>query len=593
MLLSLLLSCAVLSETPDTLAAATVSAERAVTVSRTDTVSISQVEPPAVTDVLLRTPGLIVSDNGGGAGLKTVSLRGLGSPHTTVRIDGIKVSNVQSGQGDLGMLDVMNAGCMVVDYAQNSIDFRSLRPTFDFGRKVGGAVGMSAGSFGTYLPYGRVDVKLSDRIAISASGSGNVSRGDFLYGDGLRRENNDLKQYKASLDGFGSIRGGDWSAKAYISGAGRGTPGSISWPSTDREKDLESFVQGQVRRNFGRLYSMNLCGKVSYDKTQYFSSYGNSDYGQAAVQLGSGNRFHPLKWLDVSITADFEWDRLKATYYDASRISTTAGAGACFKLPRFKADLTLEYDGTFDKDGLSCNVISPAADFRVELGGGVGLGGFARRAFRTPTFNELYYPGYGNPSLRPEDAILTDLGIDWSKSFGKEWAVAAKADGFFNMLSDKITSAPNPEDPSLWMPYNIDTVKAWGIDTEAGFRYEGPAFQASFSARYSFQNADNVPYLSRHSVVLSGEFSYKTWRLSPIWNYRGGRRDSYGDMEDWNSLDLTFSKSFMLGKRSGREVCGPLTLTLSGRNLTGTRYELVSGYPYPSRSFLISLSFRF
>ncbi|MCQ2142713.1 MAG: TonB-dependent receptor [Bacteroidales bacterium] len=587
MLLSILLSWMALSETPDTLSAAAVYAERAVTVSRTDTVSIPDYETPAVGDVLLRTPGLVLSDNGGAAGLKTVSLRGLGSPHTTIRIDGIKVSNVQSGQGDLGMLDMTNLGGMVVDYAQNSVDFCTSRPSFDYGRKVGGKVMMGAGSFGTYLPQARLDFKLSDRVSLSANASGTISGGNFVYGDGLRRENNDIKQYRAGLDAFGLMSGGDWSAKAYVGGAGRGTPGSVDWPSTDRQKDLSGFVQGRVRKNFGSLYSMDLSGKVSYDGTDYFSSYGDSSYGQTAVLIGSGNRFHPLKWLDLSLTLDFEWGGLRATYYEASRIAATAAAGASFVLPRFKADLTLEYDGTFDKGGLSSNVLSPAADFRWEVGGGVALGGFARRAYRAPTFNELYYPGYGNPSLRPEDALLTDLGIEYHKATGEQWTISAKADGFFNFLKDKITSAPSPEDPNIWMPYNIETVKAYGLDAETGFMYMDKDWKAAFSARYSYQEADGVPYLSRHSVVLSGELTFRGWSLVPVWNYRGGRHDSYGDMPDWNTLDLTFSKSIRF------KACGPLTLAVTARNLADTRYALVSGYPCPSRSFIATLSFRF
>lgn len=587
MLLSFLLSCAVLSETPDTLSAASVISGRAVTVSRTDTIAINNSLAPGVSGIMLRTPGIVLSDYGGAAGLKTVSLRGLGSPHTAIRIDGIKVSNVQSGQGDLGLLGIENCSAASVDYAQNSVDFITSRPVFENGRRVGGKAILGAGSFGTWLPYARCDFKLSENVALSVNGAGNISDGNFLYGDGMKRENNWMKQYKAGMDAFGLMKGGDWTAKAYVSGAGRGTPGSVDWPSDDHQKDLAGFIQGRMRKNFGRIYSMDICAKASYDDIRYFSSYGDSRYGQTGVQVGSGNRFHPLRWLDLSLTADFDWESLRSTNYDASRISASAAAGVCFSLPRFKADLTIEYDGTFDSGGLSSSVLSPAADFRWEVGGGVALCGFARRAFRAPTFNELYYPGYGNPILRPEDAILSDLGIDWKKSFGKQWTAWAKADGFFNFLKDKITSAPSPEDPNIWMPYNIGTVKAYGLDAETGFMYMDKDWKASFSARYSYQEADGVPYLSRHSIVLSGELTFRGWSLVPVWNYRGGRHDSYGDMPDWNTLDLTFSKSIRFSK------CGPLTLAFIVRNVTDTRYELVSSYPFPSRSFLGCLSFQF
>lgn len=78
-----------------------VTADKGVVVSRTDTLHIQN--PSDISGELQQIPGLMLGDNGGLAGLKTVSLRGMGSPHTAVYIDGVKVGNVQSGQGDMDL----------------------------------------------------------------------------------------------------------------------------------------------------------------------------------------------------------------------------------------------------------------------------------------------------------------------------------------------------------------------------------------------------------------------------------------------------------------------------------------------------------
>lgn len=114
------------AETLDTLQAVTVVADRGVVVSRTDTVKIKN--SISITDALSVTPGLYVADYGGLAGPKTVSLRGLGSPHAAIYVDGVRVGNVQSGQADLGMLDLDNCGAAVIDYAQNSVSFNTAKP---------------------------------------------------------------------------------------------------------------------------------------------------------------------------------------------------------------------------------------------------------------------------------------------------------------------------------------------------------------------------------------------------------------------------------------------------------------------------------
>lgn len=580
LLATLLLAGSILSESPDTLKTAVVSAERGISVSRTDTVSIRT--PHSVNDFLLRIPGLTIADNGGAAGLKTVSLRGLGSPHTAVYVDGFKVGNVQTGQPDLGMLGIENFGAAVVDYAQNSVNFSTSRPMFGT-CPVAGRFSFAGGSFGTFLPQGRLDFRLSDKVSLSANAAGVLSRGNFPVEGGARRENNDIRQVKAGFDAFGVIDGGDWSAKLWYNGAGRGTPGSLSWPSTDRQKDRNAFAQGRVRLDATPLYSFSAGTKLSLDNVFYESGWGDSDYRQTEFQLNSAHRFRVRKWLELSALTDVQLDALKSTLYEASRSGVTLVAGAAFKLERFKADLTLQYEGIFDKDALSRNVVSPSAGFRFTALKGLDVVGFARRAFRAPTFNELYYPGYGNPDLKPEDALLSGLGADFRRSVGRGWTLRARLDFFYDYLKDKITSAPSPADPSLWLPYNIGEVRSAGIDAESGCRFSSRGVEGGLDVRYSFQNADNVPYLAKHTAVLSGNVSWRGWTLDSVWNLRAGRRDSSGDMPSWNTLDLIL----------GKKVLGALTLGVACRNIFDARYELVTGYPMPGRSLLASVEYRF
>ena len=106
MFLSTVLSAALLlgAETPDTLQGVTVVADRGVVVSRTDTIRVQS--NSSIEDLIYSLPGLGLGDYGGAAGLKSVSLRGLGSAQTAIYIDGVRVGNVQSGQADLGFLDL-------------------------------------------------------------------------------------------------------------------------------------------------------------------------------------------------------------------------------------------------------------------------------------------------------------------------------------------------------------------------------------------------------------------------------------------------------------------------------------------------------
>ena len=585
-----------LAEQPsDTLHAVTVTADKGVVISRTDTLHIQN--PFDITGELQQVPGLQLGDYGGFAGLKTVSLRGMGSPHTAVYIDGVKVGNVQSGQSDMGMLDIENFSSVVVDYAQNSVSFNTARPVFS-GAPVAGKVRFNAGSFGTYLPSARLDVKLSETLALSANAAGIISKGDFPLADGTRRTNNDVRQVRGGLNLFGSMSDGDYHIKAFYNTTERGTPGSVSWPSEDRQKDMNAYVQAVVRKRFSPLYTMNISGKGAYDNIYYTSSWGDSEYGQTEIQLNSSHIFRIKNWWTMSLAADVQWDKLASTNYSAERLTAVSALTTSFRFERLSLNVAAEYSGYFDKDHLSRNVISPSMDFRVHVLEGLDIVGFGRRAYRVPMFNELYYVGYGNPELLPEDAWMTDLGVDFYRSLSSSWNVRAKVDGFLNLLSNKITSAPTAEDPNIWLPYNIGKVRSTGVDIVTGADYKSGDWTAYIDLRYSYLSAidrtpdsysfgQQIPYIAKHTTIADLKAAWKGYTLNPRWILKSGRSDGAGSLADWNTLDMTLSKTITLkGSYS-------LGVNLSAKNLMDTRYELVSGYPMPGRSFIAGIEFRF
>ena len=589
-----LLSCGLPSglEEPvlDSLHAVTITADKGLTVSRKDTLDVGNVH--SVSEILLKSSAVHVGDNGGHAGLKTVSLRGFGSAHTAIYVDGLRVGNVQSGQNDLGMIAPENVGSVVVDYAQNSISFNTARPVFENG-PLATRVSLSGGSFGTWQPYARFDFRLSENLSLSANTAGLFSKGDFSYGDGLVRENNDLSQVRAGLDLFGK----DFHVKAYFNGVERGTPGSTAWPSEDRQADRNAFVQGVLNRNFSSLYTLHLSGKASYDDIFYSSSYGDSRYGQTEIQLNSAHNFQIRNWWKLSLAADVQWDGLKSSNYNASRLTAFSALASSFRAGLLSADIALEYNGAFDHGALSRHALAPSLMARLTLPEGLDISAFARRAYRVPTFNELYYVGYGNPDLRPEDAWLTDMAVDYVRPLGGSFSIKSKLDVFLNLLTDKITSAPTPEDPNIWAPYNIGKVRSAGFDAAAGVAHEGE-WDYSLDLKYSYQSAvdrtpdsytygQQIPYIARHVVVLSGNVTWNSWTAQAVWQMRAGRKDGTGDLPDWNTLDVDLAKPLTMRK------AGTVLLKITTRNLLDCRYETVSGYPMPGRSFMAGVEYKF
>ncbi|MBO5708866.1 MAG: TonB-dependent receptor, partial [Bacteroidales bacterium] len=285
------------------------------------------------------------------------------------------------------------------------------------------------------------------------------------------------------------------------------------------------------------------------------------------------------------------------TSYNASRITAVSALASSFNFERLSLNVAAEYSGYIDKDQRTRHAVSPSMDFRIYITEGLGIVGFGRRAYRVPMFNELYYVGYGNPDLLPEDAWLADLGLDFHRSISPAWSIRAKADGFLNHLSNKITSAPTEEDPNIWLPFNIGKVRSSGFDIITGADYESGDWKVYMDMKYSYQSAvdrtpgshscgQQLPYLAKHTVTADLKASWKGYSLSPRWVLKTGRTDSAGTLADWNTLDVTAEKEFTLKKAR-------LTINLSAKNLLNSSYELVSGYPMPGRSLTGGIEFGF
>ncbi len=497
---------------------------------------------------------------------------------------------------------------MIVDYAQNSISFNTSRPRFDVGKRFNAGVRFFGGSFGTYNPSARAEYMITEKLSASANLSWYGTKGDFTYpdaeGNTRRRENNDLEQWRAGLDFFGLLKSGDWHAKAYFNDAKRGSPGSTTWLDKEsRQNDRNGFVQFRLNNSFSPLYDLNITAKAAFDNLDYVYSYGRYIYNQSEFQLNTSHIFHINEWWMISAAAGVQWNGLDSTYddeeyYSASRTSLQGAVSSSFDFKRLDINIALLYNGYFDDGNAAENAVvakrncfSPSMDFRLNILDGLDVVGFARRAYRVPTFNDLYYPGMGSTNLKPEDSWLTDIGVEYTRQFADTYGITAKLDGFHYSLTDKITSMPDPNDPTgwIWLMYNIGKVHNNGLDASVTFNKTKGDFKFNLTARYSYQSAidkttdsssygKQIPYVAKHTASAIANLDYKGWKANLNCNLRSGRNDTTGEMPSWNTLDITFSKGFDIR-------IGELTVFLKGSNLFNERYEIVRHYPVPGISF--------
>lgn len=72
-----------------------------------------------LSDAVKHFSGVTVKDYGGIGGLKTISVRGLGASHTGISYNGLEVTDLQSGQIDIGRFSLDNIESVTLNNGQN------------------------------------------------------------------------------------------------------------------------------------------------------------------------------------------------------------------------------------------------------------------------------------------------------------------------------------------------------------------------------------------------------------------------------------------------------------------------------------------
>src|SRR5690554_1080042 len=89
--------------------------------------SLQNLNALQLSDALKHLSGVTIKDYGGIGGLKTISVRGLGATHTGVNYNGIAITDVQTGQIDVGRFSLDNIENITLHSGQSDQIFMPAR----------------------------------------------------------------------------------------------------------------------------------------------------------------------------------------------------------------------------------------------------------------------------------------------------------------------------------------------------------------------------------------------------------------------------------------------------------------------------------
>ena len=600
----------------------------------------------SVADALRYFSGLQLKDYGGVGGIKTVNIRSMGTNHLGIFYDGIELGNAQNGQIDLGQFSLDNVEEISLYNGQRSAIFqpasdfgnagsvyiRTKAPRFMMGRRYNLLVRAKYGSSDTFRFSSLWEQKLSDHISSSLSTGVLTSSGRYkfryrrvtedntvAYDTTAVRHNGDIWAFRIEENVRGGIADGYWNVKAYTYHSERGIPGAIVnnvWRRGERQWDHNTFGQAVFQKSFGDKFSTKALAKYAYYVTRYVNNdetqiHVDNTYRQQEMYFSTSNVYEILSKWSVSMSYDFKWNKLNANMVDFAfphRYSNFVSLATALTLSRIQAQASLVEQVVKDhvKYGASSSsrsTLTPAFfvnvyPFESKL---LAVRAFAKKSFRMPTFNDLYYADMGNSKLNPESALQYDLGFvlnkDWKQGIVDHFRL--QVDGYYNTVYDKIVAYPKGQQ-FRWTMLNLGKVHIKGVDAMAEVGLE-PAKDWKVTARlqYTYQDArdvtdpntsyykDQIPYIPWHSGSAILGLSWREWDLSYSFIYSGERYSQqenilYNHLQPWYTHDM--SVAYHARKWSAR---------LDVNNIFSQDYDVILNYPMPKRNYMLTLEYNF
>ena len=194
-------------------------------------------------------------------------------------------------------------------------------------------------------------------------------------------------------------------------------------------------------------------------------------------------------------------------------------------------------------------------------------------AFNLPTFNQLYFPGFGNADLKPERARSAEIGAQYEAD-----GVLAKAVLFRTRYSDKIANATVN---GTLMPVNVAAAVSEGVELAVSRRIEDWTVRAN--ATYQEPKDSSTGAMLNRAARYFGSLdlarSMGPWQVGGQLSLTGSRMDGTNPLGSFVLANVHASWQF----RPEWAVKARIT------NLGDVRYHTIYGYNQPGREAFLGV----
>ena len=528
-------------------------------------------------DALRLAGGLDVSARGDGGVQTDFSLRGADFGQTLVLVDGVRLNDAQTGHhnGDIPVpLDEVErievlAGPGSSLYGADAFGGVVQVITRDGGPRLSGRVAGGSFGYGAAARTGRANgERASASLSLDAQRSAGFepdrdfrvldARARVALGRNTRFTLSHLAQDFGALGFYGNTYDGPAPSREQT---------QQSLASVDHSFSAGEHLAGSLFA-FGRAHADHFV----FDRRDP----GLSDNRHQSRALGIGLRLHRALGAAARVSAGAETgaDWVRSTnlgdrgYGRASLFTEAEGRlGSVVMRPGLR----------FDAYGRFGSALSPSFAASAPLHARLRWRASAGRAFRVPTFTELYYhdPNHqASAELRPETGWGADTGLDLDLGHGAEGRLTA-----FGRWESNVIDWVRASTAEVWRTANVRQLRSQGLETALGRRFGAVFAQARYTwlesqaPTLSLQSKYALDF-SRHAFGLDLRATLPGRLLAaPTLEYR-----RKADGREWWLLDLRLVRAI-----------GRFELFADGRNLTDAQYQEVLGVDMPGRSLSLGV----
>ena len=223
--------------------------------------------------------------------------------------------------------------------------------------------------------------------------------------------------------------------------------------------------------------------------------------------------------------------------------------------------------------------VSPSVSSAVMLSPELRARASFGRAFRVPTFTELYYTdpsNLGSPNLQPERSWSLDGGLDWTR---RAWSANVTV---FRRWDADVIDWVRPTSADVWRSTNVRDVKARGFEASITRRWSEAFIRVHYAGLHL--DAPQLNLLSKYVLEYARHQSGGSLTLPVGFGFRAALNVDHRHRRDGQSYDL-------VSARLSRAV-GRLELSVDGTNLLDADYHEVSGVEMPGRWLMVGIAVR-